>query len=153
MNEVLIEKPLIEGAQVSALIPQKQPIEMVDKLWSNDSRTTVSGFTILENNIFCKDGYFCEPGIVENIAQTAAIRAGYMASLMVKEGEKMNVPVGYIGAIRKLVIHQLPKAGSELKTQITVEQVVFDVTLISGKSTMDGELVAECEMKIFLKKD
>lgn len=153
MNEVLIEKPLIAGAEVSALIPQKQPIEMVDKLWFNDSRTTVSGFTIAPDNIFCKDGLFCEPGIVENIAQTAAIRAGYMASLMVKEGEKMNVPVGYIGAIKKLVIHQLPKAGSELKTEITVQQMVFDVTLISGRSTTDGKLVAECEMKIFLKKN
>lgn len=151
MTEVL-NRPLIEGAEVSALIPQKSPIEMVDKLWFNDERTTVSGFNVLEDNIFCKNGFFTEPGIVENIAQTAAIRAGYMASLLLKDGEQGNPPVGYIGAIKKLIIHQLPKAGSELKTEITVQQVVFDVTLISGRSTVDGEPVAECEMKIFLKR-
>ncbi|MDF2436160.1 MAG: hydroxymyristoyl-ACP dehydratase [Bacteroidota bacterium] len=151
MTEVLTQ-PMIEGAAISALIPQKSPIEMVDKLWFNDERTTVSGFTVKEDNIFCKDGYFNEPGIIENIAQTAAIRAGYMASLLMKDGIPGTPPVGYIGAIKKLVIHQLPKAGAELKTEITVQQVVFDVTLISGRSTVDGEPVAECEMKIFLKR-
>ena len=153
MTEVLMNKPMIEGAEVSALIPQKAPIEMVDKLWLNDETTTVSGFTIQEDNIFCENGVFCEPGIVENIAQTAAIRAGYTASLLIKKGEITKPPVGYIGAIKKLVIHQLPKAGSELRTEIIVQQVVFDVTLISGRSTVDGVPVAECEMKIFLKKD
>jgi 3-hydroxymyristoyl/3-hydroxydecanoyl-(acyl carrier protein) dehydratase len=148
MNEVLTQ-PIIEGAAVSALIPQKHPIEMVDKLWFNDETTTVSGLTVSENNIFCEKGVFTEPGIMENIAQTAAIRAGYMASLLVKDG---NPPVGYIGAIKKLVFHQLPKVGSELKTEIVVQQVVFDVTLITGRSTVDGEPVAECEMKIFLKR-
>lgn len=148
-----MNKPILEGAEVSALIPQKAPIEMVDKLWLNDDTTTVSGFTIREDNIFCKDGLFREPGIIENIAQTAAIRAGYTASLLMKTGEIGKPPVGYIGAIKKLVIHRLPQAGSELRTEITVQQIVFDVTLISGRSTVDGVPVAECEMKIFLKKD
>ena len=126
---------------------------MVDKLWFNNETTTVSGFTILENNIFCQDGYFREPGIIENIAQTAALRGGYMASLMKKNGGKIIPAVGYIGAIKKLNIHRLPKVCSELITEIHVQHVIFDVTLITGKSTMNGEAVAECEMKIFLKKE
>ena len=147
------ETPIIEGSAVSALIPQKPPIEMVDKLWYNDDTTTISGFTVSSTNIFCEDGLFREPGIVENIAQTAALRVGYIVSQMEKNGEKVDPPVGYIGAIKKLIIHQLPKVGSELKTEVRIQHVVFDVTLISGKTTLNGELVAECEMKIFLKKD
>ncbi len=148
-----IEKPIIEGAAVSALIPQKPPIEMVDKLWFNDETTTISGFTIKADNIFCENGEFREPGIVENIAQTAALRVGYMVSLLEKNGEKVNPPVGYIGAIKRLNIHQLPKVGAELKTEVIIQQIIFDVTLITGRSTVNGEPVADCEMKIFLKKD
>jgi 3-hydroxymyristoyl/3-hydroxydecanoyl-(acyl carrier protein) dehydratase len=148
-----ITQPIISGAAVSALIPQKPPIEMVDKLWFNDETTTISGLTIKDDNIFCHNGFFHEPGIIENIAQTAALRVGYMVSLLEKSGEKINPPVGYIGAIKKLNIIQLPKSGSELKTEVVIQNVIFDVTLISGKTTVDGELVAECEMKIFLKKD
>lgn len=148
-----MEKPIIEGAAVSALIPQKPPIEMVDKLWFNDETTTISGFTIKADNIFCENGEFREPGIVENIAQTAALRVGYMVSLLEKNGEKVNPPVGYIGAIKRLNIHQLPKVGAELKTEVIIQQIIFDVTLITGRSTVNGEPVADCEMKIFLKKD
>ena len=146
-------KPIIEGGAVSTLIPQKPPIEMVDKLWFNDDTTTISGFTIKEDNIFCEDGVFKEPGLVENIAQTAALRVGYVVSLMEKNGEKVNPPIGYIGAIKRLLIHHLPKIGSELRTEVVIQQVIFDVTLITGKTTVNGEVVAECEMKIFLKKD
>jgi 3-hydroxyacyl-[acyl-carrier-protein] dehydratase len=152
MNEVLINQPLLEGAEVSALIPQKPPMEMVDKLFVSNDKTVISGFTILDNNVFVKDGVFTEPGLVENIAQTAAIGAGYNAFLLSKSGTKTNPPVGYIGAIKKLIIHKLPPVGSELVTEVNVQQIVFDVTLIGGKTTVNGEVVAECEMKIFIKK-
>jgi hypothetical protein len=145
--------PIIEGNAVSALIPQKPPIEMVDKLWYNDDTKTISGFTIKDDTIFCENGFFREPGIIENIAQTAALRVGYIVSQLQKSGEKVNPPVGYIGAIKRLNIHQLPKVGSELKTEVVIQQIVFDVTLITGKTTLNGEPVADCEMKIFLKKD
>lgn len=151
MTEVL-NKPLIEGAAVSALIPQEAPIEMVDKLWYHDDTTTVSGFLVLESNIFNKNGVFCEPGIIENIAQTAALRLGYLVSLMQQNGDVAKPPMGYIGSIKKLHIHALPAVGSELRTEIIVQHVVFDVTLISARTTVNNELVAECEMKIFVVK-
>jgi 3-hydroxyacyl-[acyl-carrier-protein] dehydratase len=147
------DKPILTGEEVFSLIPQKQPIVMVDKLWYNDETTTVSGLEIKENNVFCEDGFLKEPGIIENIAQTAALRVGYLVKLMEQNGEKVNPPIGYIGAIKRLVIYKLPKVGSELKTEVVIQQVIFDVTLITGKTTVNGETIAECEMKIFLKKD
>jgi 3-hydroxyacyl-[acyl-carrier-protein] dehydratase len=151
--EQLIETPIIEGAAVSALLPQKPPMEMVDKLWFHDDTYSISGLLIKEDNVFCKNGVLCEPGLMENIAQTAGLRLGYMFQLLQANGEAIKPPLGYIGGIRNLVIHQLPPVGAELKTEIFVQAVVFEVTLISAKSTINGEPVANCEMKIFLKKD
>jgi predicted hotdog family 3-hydroxylacyl-ACP dehydratase len=149
----VIETPIIEGAEVSALLPQKPPIEMVDKLWFHDEKYSISGLTVKEDNVFCKNGQLCEPGIIENIAQTAGLRLGYMVTQRQKNGEAIKPPLGYIGGIKNLVIHQLPKIGDELKTEIFVQAVVFEVTLISARSTVNDQPVAECEMKIFLKKD
>ena len=84
--------------------------------------------------------------VVANIAQTAAARAGYIAVT----GNK-PVQVGYIGAIKNLVIHSLPLVNDELLTEINVENQIFDVTLIKGKITCKGSLLAECEMKIFIQ--
>ena len=90
---------------------------------------------------------FKEPGLVENIAQTAAARAGYISKT-----ENKPVLVGYIGAVNNLQIFSLPKTGDELTTEITIENQIFDVTLISGKITCNEQLVAQCRMKIFINQ-
>ncbi len=149
----VIETPIIEGAEVSALLPQKPPMEMVDKLWFHDDTYSISGLLIKHDNVFCKNGVLREPGLMENIAQTAGLRLGYMVQQMQKNGAAIKPPLGYIGGIKNLIIHQLPPVGAELKTEIFVQAVVFEVTLISAKSSINGEPVASCEMKIFLKKD
>lgn len=147
------EQPLLQHRAVSALIPQKPPMEMVDTLWFSDDSKTISGFTIHPENIFCENGLFTEPGIIENIAQTAALRAGYSSSRDSSVTLSGPPPIGYIAAVKNLIIHRLPASGNVLKTEIIVKQIVFDITLIEAKSFCNDERIAECEMKIFLKKD
>jgi hypothetical protein len=67
----------LTGENSLALIPQKPPFVMIDALLFSDEKRTVSSFKIPEKNIFVKEGLFLEPGLVENIAQTAAARAGH----------------------------------------------------------------------------
>ncbi len=118
---------------------------MIDKLLSVNETTTTTGFSVRADNIFVEHDVFKEPGLVENIAQTAAARAGY-----VSHTENKPVMVGYIGAVNNLQVFTLPKTGDELITEITTENQIFDVTLISGKITCNGQLIAQCKMKIFI---
>jgi len=120
---------------------------MIDKLVSFTETTTATSFTIRADNIFVDNGSFKEPGLVENIAQTAAARAGYVAHT-----ENKPVLVGYIGAVSNLQVFSLPKTGDELITEITIENQIFDVTLISGKITCNEQTVAQCRMKIFINQ-
>ena len=130
---------------VTDLIPQREPFVMIDELIRSDERTSTTRFRIRPENIFVVDGYFREPGLTENIAQTAAARAGYIA-------REANHPVmvGYIGAVKNLEIFDLPRVEDELETEITIENQIFEVTLITGRVTCDSKLVAQCEMKIFI---
>ena len=132
---------------IETLIPQRPPFVMIDKLLSFSETATTTSFSIKADNIFVEHGLFKEPGLVENIAQTAAARAGY-----VSQTENKPVLVGYIGAVNNLQIFTLPKTGDELITEITIENQIFDVTLISGKITCNGQPVAQCKMKIFISK-
>ncbi|MEI6852221.1 MAG: hydroxymyristoyl-ACP dehydratase [Bacteroidota bacterium] len=137
---------IAQGEEVLKLIPQRPPIVMVDKLISAADGKTVSGFTILADNIFVEHGIMQEPGMVENVAQSAALGVGYMCSI---KNEK--VPLGFIGAVKNLKIYVLPAVGDELKTEIQVDYEVFEATLITGKVYCADKLLAQCEMKIFLK--
>lgn len=149
MSIKLPNAPILQGDAARAIIPQKAPITMVDSLWIHDEKWTVSGLEILSDNLFVEDGKFQEPGLVENIAQTAALRAGYEFSKQ-EGGEPM---VGFIGAIKKLKINTLPSAGDKLVTSIEEINKLFGVSVIRGRTELRGELIVECEMKIFLVED
>ncbi len=121
---------------------------MIDGLLSSNETTTTTSFGIRADNIFVVDDVLREPGLVENIAQTAAARAGYISKT-----ENKPVMVGYIAAINNLQVFALPKTGDELITEITIENQIFAVSLISGKISCNGQLIARCSMKIFINQN
>jgi predicted hotdog family 3-hydroxylacyl-ACP dehydratase len=129
------------------LIPQRPPFVMVDKLLSSDENSTQTAFRVNEENVLVVEGKFSEAGLMENIAQTAAARAGYIAMM-----ENKPVAVGYIGAVKNLEIFDLPKINDELVTEVKIENQVFDVTVISGTVRRNDIVMAQCKMNIFNSK-
>lgn len=131
---------------VLILIPQRPPFVMVDTLVSASGNTTLTTLLILPGNVLVSDGELSEAGLAENIAQTAAAGAGYAAKQLGKP-----VQPGFIGAIKNLEVFALPKVGDIIETKVTIENQIFDVTIIKGKVTCKGEIIAQCEMKIFIQ--
>lgn len=121
---------------------------MVGKLISSDENLTQSSFVIPANNVFVKNDFLQEAGLMENIAQTAALRAGYIA-----QAENKPVAVGYIGAVSKFEVFDLPKTGDEIVTEISIQNQVFDIAVLSGKVWLGETLMAQCEMKVFSKNE
>lgn len=138
---------IIHGEGILGLIPQRPPIVMVDSFFGIEENCSYSGLTVTPDNIFCEAGNLQEPGIIEHIAQSAAARIGFIYT---RQGAQ--VPLGFIGSVDKLRIYDLPEVGMKLFTEITVVQEVFDITLIAAQVKADEELIAECRMKIFIKK-
>lgn len=121
---------------------------MIDQLDDSDETSTRCSFTIRDENIFTVDGAFREAGLIENIAQTAAARVGFIAMM-----EKKDVPVGFIGAVKNLEINDLPKTGETIVTEIKITNTVFDVTIISGTVCLGDKIIAQCEMKIVINPE
>ena len=135
----------IPPANTPGLIPQKFPFVMIDHLIYSDEHSSRTQFCVKADNILVEDGEFSAAGLVENIAQTAAARAGYLAQTL----EKPDA-IGYIGAIKNLEIFSLPQINDILETEIIIDNQIFDVTLISGKVKRRDELLAQCQMKVFV---
>jgi predicted hotdog family 3-hydroxylacyl-ACP dehydratase len=137
-----------KGTDLLKYIPQRPPFVMVDTLYEAGENTIVSGLSISEENILVENGFFQESGLVENMAQTAALFAGKEAHTLEKE------PVlGYIAAIKDLEIKLLPKTGEHIRTKIEIVNKVMDMEI--AKAAVFGEnnaLLASCELRIFLKE-
>lgn len=118
---------------------------LIDSLIYSDKTTTTSHFLIKADNIFITNNRFGEPGLIENIAQTAAAGFGYSRK---KEG--LDIPTGFLGGIRNLKIHDCPHTNSELETTTTIENEVYGMKVVRGEIRVDGRCITECQMKFMI---
>ena len=137
----------INDNQILQYIPQREPIVMIDTLIESDEIKTVSALTINAENIFCKDGVLNMPGLIENMAQTAALRVGYYCKT-----ENKPVPIGFIGGIKNLILNNFPEIGSTIYTEVILKHEVMDASIVQCYIKQSEEILAECELKIFLIK-
>jgi 3-hydroxyacyl-[acyl-carrier-protein] dehydratase len=131
---------------IEKFIPQRKPMVMIHELHEADEQHAITTLLIEQNNTFLNSGKLTEPGLVENIAQTAAAQIGYVCAQLNKP-----VPIGYIAAVKDLVIHKLPDLNTQIRTVVKVVNVIMDITLISGNVYQNDQLLCECEMRIFVK--
>ena len=130
---------------ITELIPQRPPIVMIDELVKSDDASTTTRLEVRGDNIFCEEGFLAEPGMIENIAQTAAARMGHFA-----KSTGTEVPIGFIAAVSSLSIKARPRVGETIETTVSVVNEVIGITIIEGTVSLNGEEIARCEMKIFI---
>lgn len=133
---------------VTELLPQRPPFVMIDCLTSFSETTTETRLMVRDDNVLVQDGRLSVYGLVENIAQTCAARLGYASYILHKP-----VRIGFIGAVRGCKIKRLPLVGETLETRIEVKEEIFGLTLVDAAVRLDGETIAETQMKIALEKE
>ena len=132
--------------EITKYIPQRDSIVMVHALVEADDDHAVTQLAIEPDNIFVSKEFFAEPGLVENIAQTAAMHVGYQCSK-----KNIPIPIGYIAAVKDLKVQKLPRQNTAITTSVKVTNKVLDVTVVEGRIEQDGNLICSCEMRIFAK--
>lgn len=139
-------KPYIAvGELLQSLIPQKNPFVMVDTLVEYTEKGSVSHFLVKADTILVTENHFSASGLIENMAQTIALHTGYKYYLL-----KRPFPTGYIGAIKKAEIFELPKVSETLVTTVEILHDIMGVTLVQAKVECNGALMASGEMKTAL---
>ena len=137
------------GAELLKYIPQREPFVLVSDLYSHNDKSVISGFQVLEDHILVSGGRLQEGGLVENMAQTAALFAGVKSHA--SEGE---APIGYIASIKGLKIHRLPKVDEHIKTSVEIINEVMNIQIAKARVVdSQNHILAECEMRIFIKPD
>ena len=134
--------PNINPEFIKELIPQREPIIMVDAILEYEESKVVGGLTVSEDCIFVENNTLKEPGILEHMAQTVALYTGYEYYL-----KNMQAPVGYIGSMKNVEILRLPKIGEKLVTTATILHEIMGVTLVNIETKVDEKIIAFGEMK------
>lgn len=107
----------ISNIEVSNFLPHRQPMLMVSSVLEIDDHSVKTQFYISENCIFLKDGKLSETGLIENAAQAASGVVGQSFFEKDDLDGSGNQLVGYISAIKKVEIVELPKVGDTIITK------------------------------------
>ena len=119
---------------IKSLIPQREPILLVDALVGVEGDMARTQLTVRRDNSFVgDDGLLAEPGLIEHIAQSAS-----------------EPPVGYIGEVKKFRCFRCPRVGEELQTTVTFGPEVGGVSLLMGETCVGEETLACTQMKIYV---
>ena len=132
--------------QAHDLLPQQFPFQMVDTLLKSDEAFFATSFQVMLDNVMVSNGHLSEGGMLENMAQTAACGTGYFFSSQGK-----SVPVGFIGAIKRVNISRNPAVGELLHTEVVVKNQIGNASIADAKIEINGDVVATCELTIFLQ--
>lgn len=131
---------------VLELLPQRPPFIMIDRLVHFDKIVTTTEMTVRADNLFTEGSVLNPCALVENIAQTCAVRMGYINHYINKE----NVKLGFIGSIKNLCVMRPVRVGELLVTTIEVVEEVMQLTLVNATVKIGDETIVTAEMKIAL---
>ena len=129
------------------LIPQRPPMVLVDRFEGIDAEgVSTTGYTVEPAGLFVAGGRMSECGIIEHMAQSAAARIGWCC-----RAKGRPVPVGFIGAVSRLELHDLPRTGAHLRTRLRIVQEIGPLSLAEVRTEADGRPLAEGNLKIYLQ--
>jgi len=129
-------------------LPQAPPFVMVDELTETNEKETITCFKIREGHLFVENRKFTEPGLIENLAQTAAAGEGFKAM-----EANDTPPVGFIGQIKNLEIYRLPEVGEKIITTVACRHQIMNVRVMEGFIECDNRKIAKAEFKVFLQNE
>lgn len=139
---------LVNHTDITDFIPHRYPFIMVDGLDEASESRFVSKLTVEKDNIFVINGVLGESALIENIAQTCALGFGY------RDKDNQSEPqIGFIGAISKLKLHELPKIGDSITTVVETKHKIQNVLMILGICSCNGKELLRCEMKVVVAAD
>lgn len=136
----------MKKVSITRLLPQREPILMVDELVHAEEDQAETSFEIRADNYFIEKDRLAEVGLIEHIAQSASAFAGYKAM----ETGAIEPPVGLIGEIKRFHCYRCPQVGEVLHTTVRMGTEVAGITLLTGEVRIQEEIIADTQMKIFV---
>lgn len=139
---------------IKNFLPHRDPMLMVSYITHINDDSATGEFQINNDCVFVKDGVLKEPGLIENAAQVSSAVVGQ--SFFEKgdlEGKTNNI-TGYISAIKKVTIHQLPKVGDTIVTKAKLvsrfDTEGVSICTIEGAIFNNDELIVACTLNFLI---
>ncbi|HEA19584.1 MAG TPA: ABC transporter permease [Pricia antarctica] len=140
---------------IKNFLPHREPMLMATVTPYLDEDSVITHFEIKENCIFLNpDGYLSETGLLENAAQASTAIVGQRFF----EDDDLegigNSIVGYISAIKKAHIHELPKVKELLVTKASLvsryDTGSMSMCTVTSSTFRNDDLIVDCTFNFLI---
>lgn len=128
---------------VTNWIPQRPPFVFIDAIEDVNEAHAVTRLLIKNDCPLVENGVMPLSGLMENAAQTCAVRAGW-----VQKHQGAEVKKGYIGAVKGMAVNRFPRVGEMLRTEANLIQEVMNISLIECTIRVKDEVIATTTLKL-----
>jgi 3-oxoacyl-[acyl-carrier-protein] synthase-1 len=137
------------SVDISEILPQRRPFVMVSRLVSFSWQETVTGFDVTDGNTFMDGGVLEPEGLIENVAQSCALRIGFINKYI----RHKTVDIGYVCAMKSFNVSRPVHSGESLVTKISVASEFGSVLMVDAIVKSGDEEVASGTMTIALDEN
>jgi 3-hydroxyacyl-[acyl-carrier-protein] dehydratase len=136
--------PVLDINEIRDILPHRYPMLLVDRIIELEAERIVGIKSVTHNEPFFQ-GHFPDypvmPGvlIVEALAQTAGV-------LVLKHIEDRHRKLVLLASITSAKFRRPVVPGDTLRLEMAVIKRKASVAVMSGRATVDGQVVAEAEM-------
>jgi len=138
--------PITNIDVIKQLIPHSEPMILVDGLISFEDQKAKATLTILEDNIFIENNRLSETGLLEHMAQTAALYTGYKF-----QSQNKKIKEGMIAVIKSASILNLPQIKDTIISEVCITYETEMLTMVTITTTLHDKIIATATMHTVLK--
>lgn len=138
--------PITNIDVIKQLIPHREPMILVDGLISFEDQKAKATLTILEDNIFIENNRLSETGLLEHMAQTAALYTGYKF-----QSQNKKIKEGMIAVIKMATILNVPQVKDTIISEVYITYETEMLTMVTITTTLHGKTIATATMHTVLK--
>ena len=132
--------------EVKEIIPQREPMIMIDDVVECSPGAGICRKTISEDNPFIIDGEMPRQFLIEMIAQSVAAING----IGFREKSDEPVPEGYLVGVKNFRVENTIPFGRELLIKVTEESSLGNVSNFLGEVLAGDDIIASGSLKFYL---
>jgi predicted hotdog family 3-hydroxylacyl-ACP dehydratase len=143
-----------QNIDIKKFLPHRMPMLMTDSITTIDVDSVVVEFKISPDCLFVSNGVLLETGLIENAAQACSAIVGQSFFDVDDLEGKGNKVVGYISAIKKVHIHELPRVNDTLITKAQLvsryDSEELSICTITGSTFRNDDLIVDCTLNFLI---
>lgn len=139
--------PLVTADDVIHYIPHRAPFVLVDTLYVCTTNGAEAGY-LIRSNPMMEDGLFTEAGMLEHVAQSVALRAGWLGR---QPGQLPSFSMGYIAGIKDACFYRQVPLGTSLRTHFQIKIQFQQLVLIEAVTYGDEQRLLDCQLQLYHK--